>query len=492
MTGHGTILIKEKTGLPARRWINTVPNDGLIRYMHLGNKERILLTSPKAHSEVLVTKSYDFQKPADARVTLGRLLGVGVLLAEGEEHKHQRKNLMPAFKYHHIRDLYSVFWEKSAQMVNLVTQEIKDGKAGTDTNDKGTVIQFENWLSRCTLDIIGIAGMGFDFNAINNPDTELNNHYRTVFGGQSSSAARMLMFLGMIIPPRLIRLLPLERNNTISDAAKSIRSISRKLIKDKQAALAANPDQQNKDILSVALESGAFTVENLVDQTMTFLAAGHETTATATSWALLELAQRPKLQADLRAEIRAQLPSFAPDTTSNIPMTADLLDKSVPLLHAVCSEVLRYHAPVPMTRRETSVDTSILGHPVPKGTNVFIVPWAVNFSTEQWGADALEFKPERWLDSHSHGHEQGQGQSKAHSGGAESNFSNLTFLHGPRSCIGMSFAKAEFACLLAAVVGRFEFQIADPEGWDIGDVVTGIVARPRGGVKLRMKVVEGW
>lgn len=70
-----------------QRWMNDIPNDGLIRYMHLFNVDRLLVTSPKALGEVLVAKSYDFVKPTMVRNGLGRILGIGVLLAEGEEHK---------------------------------------------------------------------------------------------------------------------------------------------------------------------------------------------------------------------------------------------------------------------------------------------------------------------------------------------------------------------------------------------------------------------
>ena len=93
MGGHSAQIIRDPTGIPMRRWINSVPNDGLIRYNYYFNAERIFITKPKALAEVLVTKSYDFQKPNEARQVLGRLLGVGVLLAEGEEHKvyqHQK------------------------------------------------------------------------------------------------------------------------------------------------------------------------------------------------------------------------------------------------------------------------------------------------------------------------------------------------------------------------------------------------------------------
>lgn len=68
-------------------WIRNVPNDGLIRYYMVGNLERVLLTSPKALSEVLVHKAYDFCKPELVQLQLRRVTGNGLLLAEGDEHK---------------------------------------------------------------------------------------------------------------------------------------------------------------------------------------------------------------------------------------------------------------------------------------------------------------------------------------------------------------------------------------------------------------------
>ena len=67
--------------------MNEIPNDGLLTYRFLFNAERVVPTSPKALGEVLVQKSYDFVKPSQLVNGLGRLLGIGILLAEGEEHK---------------------------------------------------------------------------------------------------------------------------------------------------------------------------------------------------------------------------------------------------------------------------------------------------------------------------------------------------------------------------------------------------------------------
>lgn len=63
---------------------------------------RLLPTNPKTLGEVLVQKNYDFVKPPRFRESLGRLLGVGILLAEGDEHKRQRKALMPAFAFRYV------------------------------------------------------------------------------------------------------------------------------------------------------------------------------------------------------------------------------------------------------------------------------------------------------------------------------------------------------------------------------------------------------
>lgn len=80
-------IMKESSGAPMREWASTIPNDGLIRYLHAMNAERVMITSPKALGEVLVTKNYEFIKPSTFRHGLGQLLGIGILLAEGDEHK---------------------------------------------------------------------------------------------------------------------------------------------------------------------------------------------------------------------------------------------------------------------------------------------------------------------------------------------------------------------------------------------------------------------
>lgn len=79
--------MREPTGEPMRVWFEEVPNDGIIRYLDFLNSERLLVTNPKTLAEMLVQKTYDFVKPPQLVSGLGKILGVGVFLAEGEEHK---------------------------------------------------------------------------------------------------------------------------------------------------------------------------------------------------------------------------------------------------------------------------------------------------------------------------------------------------------------------------------------------------------------------
>ena len=359
-----------------------------------------------------------------------------------------------------------------------MTREVQSlSNANHEGEGKAPVLEVTSWTARATLEIIGSAGMGHEFNAIENPNNELATRYKQVF--EPTGQARILGMLGFFMPGGLIRALPVKRNDTIREAAATIKRICREIIHQTNARMTSEKKRSTQDIVSVAIESGGFGEENLVNQMMTFLAAGHETTATATTWAIYELCHHPEYQIRLREEIRSKLPSMS----SDIDLSATVTPEKLPFLHAVCNESLRFHPPVPLTIREAATNTSILGTFIPKGTKVIIPITALNTSTHLWGPDAKTFNPNRWLTS--------QGETKTNNtGGATSAYAYLTFLHGPRSCIGQQFAKAEFAAILAGLVGRFEMELEDPER-DV-KIQAGLTARPKGGLPVKMRVVEGW
>lgn len=151
------------------------------------------------------------------------------------------------------------------------------------------------------------------------------------------------------------------------------------------------------------------------------------------------------------------------------------------MLNAVCNETLRLYPTIPITIRECVNATTILDQYVPKGTQLVLAPWAINRSPTLWGSTASDFVPERWINL--------DGKPNKN-GGARSNYAQLTFLHGPRSCIGQGFAMAELRCLVAAFVSAFEMQ---PKSPGMVAVPAGVVTtKPRDGMELRLTPVQSW
>jgi cytochrome P450 len=433
----------------------------------------VIVNSPQALKEILVTQCYSFEKPIFARQFLAFIIGWGLLTVEGDEHKQQRRDMLPAFSYRHIKDLYPLFWKKSCESVRAISK---------CCDEKGYAeLEIGSWTARCALDIIGIAGVGVDFGSIQNPDAPLAKSYEFL---QPSPADLPLMGLRAFLPSFVVENLPLNRIRDARRASQHIRSVARELIHKKKALL-ENKEDAGLDILTVALGGRLFTEEALVDQMMTFLSAGHETTASSLIWATYFMAKYPAMQERLRKEIRDNLPSADSETE----VTSTTID-SMPYLNAVCSEVLRINSPVAQTVRVANHDVTVQGQFIPKETLLVLVPWATNTDPSHWGADAAEFKPERWLSPE----QGGTSATNAASGGAGNNYAFMTFLHGPHSCIGGAFAKSELMCLVAAWIGRFSFELRDKELLDERNIKINpsVVAKPEGGMYMKVQAVEGW
>lgn len=200
----------------------------------------------------------------------------------------------------------------------------------------------------------------------------------------------------------------------------------------------------------------------------------HDTTASALTWTSYLLATYPKIQERLRAELNSHLPKPASSTSD----TAASIDPSLfdatttPYLNAVCNETLRLYPTVPITVRVSAHPTKLGVYSIPANTTALISIWSINRSTDLWGPDAAEFNPDRWLEG-----------PNAANGGATTPHALLTFLHGPRSCIGKGFAQAEMKCLLAILVQRF--RIERIEGMQDAELAGFVTIKPRGGLRLR-------
>ena len=253
--------------------VTNVPNDGLIHFRGILYQDRLLLTDPKALAEVLVTKTYDFEKPSRVRNFLRTVLGDGLILVEGDEHRFQRKHIMPVFSFRHIKDLYPIFWNKAVSLAEGLAAEISENPIYS-SGEKPKVssnIEINHWANKVTMDIIGLAGLGREFNALKNSGDKLIQNYEEIL---EPTTEKVIYFtLNVLLGTAFVKLLPWKVNERMRVTTTAVRDICRQLVRDKRELIKTH-DAQHVDILSILIQSNNFSDDQLVDQLLTFLAAG--------------------------------------------------------------------------------------------------------------------------------------------------------------------------------------------------------------------------
>ncbi|QRV80102.1 cytochrome P450 family protein [Ceratobasidium sp. AG-Ba] len=333
----------------------------------------------------------------------------GLLTADLEAHKKQVRPQNPAFGALQIRYLVPVFIKKSNQLRDAWLNMI-------DNNLEGVEIDVLSWLGRVTLDIIGSAGFGYDFNSIKNEgENELAKAFKRLFNWDKDITIRMLVEATLHYFLRF----PSKGSRELDASLASMHRIGKQLIDDKKKVIQNdvknNAELQGRDLLTLLIKSNITAQEErsnenqlmsdeaVLGQISTFFVAGHETTSTATAWALHALTQHPEIQAHLRQESQTS-------GLGDEPSMSDL-DKH-PYIDAFVRETLRIHAVVPVIGRETTVDVVVPvgeefkdrnGVPrkeirMQKGDAVWVPLLRMNQAKDVWGEDAMEFKPERWND----------------------------------------------------------------------------------------------
>jgi cytochrome P450 len=146
----------------------------MIRLLDVLHGEVVCITEPKIISEFLQTKSDHYIKNPKTKRFMETFLGDGLVTAEGLDHKHQRKGLLPAFNFRVVKDLYPLFWSKASEMVALI-------KTDLSARPNTCVVNIDDLVGRASLDIIGLAGFGSEFSSLSNPHTHLNDAYRRAF-----------------------------------------------------------------------------------------------------------------------------------------------------------------------------------------------------------------------------------------------------------------------------------------------------------------------
>ncbi|KAL5514893.1 hypothetical protein ACEPAG_2209 [Sanghuangporus baumii] len=465
--GNLQIYRTEETFKDRDQWLATYGK--VMRIKAFFGEGRLYTTDTRALNHVL-THSMDYQKPRAVRFTLARTVGDGILVTEGEQHRQQN----PSFAPSSIKDLTPIFFDKAIELRDLWKSELESEKAGEKDLPKPKRIEVLGWLSRTTLDIIGLAGFHYRFDALRSGQAEdaLSKAFATLLHGGGLDPFSLLQ---AFVP--ILRIIPTRRKKEEQKARNTMRQIGEQLLAERRKGGAL---EMGRDLLSVLVrantdtdlpESQRMNDEDVLAQVPTFLVAGHETTSSQTAWALFVLAQHPEIQSRLRTELQS--------ICTDCPSADDLGSERLPYLDAVVKEVMRVHSVVPLTERVAMKDDIIpVSEPyfdrkgnlrreirIKKGEAVQIPILSLHRSKDIWGDDASEFNPERWFKPH---------PASRDLPGVWSNL--MAFLGGARSCIGYRFALYEMKALLFTLLRTFEFSLAIPA--DMITIRSTVVMRP--------------
>jgi cytochrome P450 len=231
---------------------------------------QVLVAKPQLLPDLFSHKCYDFAKPRRIAAFLRLIIGDGLITLEEDKHKFLRKNTLPAFHARHITDLYPMMWSKAGILTRKLKSEIANGAT---TESKGSaVLELTTWASKVTLDIIGIAGMGREINAVEKASDPLQELYEELLEPNREKIVFSALNLGF--GNHVIKLLPWKLNQLFVYLTTSLDNICRDLIREKRNAIVQKEDD-HFDILSLLIKSSNFDDEVLKDQLLTFLAAGY-------------------------------------------------------------------------------------------------------------------------------------------------------------------------------------------------------------------------
>lgn len=355
----------------------------------------VFVRDPGAVAEVLDGRAPGVCERGRFYDEVGRVIGTtSIVTASGAAHRRIRRLVEPSFRPAALHGYADVMTDSADAM----QPEWRDGGR----------LRLDEAMQRLTLEIAARCFLGDDHS-----------------GGFSDISAVLdagtKVFYRLLLPSRVSELLwriPwLPANRCIAQARERIDAELARVVAQRRAAPSSGT------LLDVLLEQG-LSAEELRDQLVTFVFAGHETTAQALTWAFVLLARFPDVAGAVRDEVASQLGGRSPgaDDIAQLPYT-----------RAVFRETLRLCPPAWFLSREADRDTTVAGCPAPRRALVMVSPLALHRDRRYWSSPD-EFRPERWLD--------GEYERAAY----------VPFGRGVRSCIGSSFATTEGVLVLASVV----------------------------------------
>lgn len=363
--------------------------------------DALFINDPDDIRRVLLTRRGNYVKGAGLeRVRM--LLGNGLIVSEGDLWARQRRMMQPAFQASVNRAFAPLIQDSNAALI-----ERWAAHAGS-----GEPINLTRELSAVALDIVLRALFGADL------DRLIAVEGKSPFDFLAEESERDLQFAA-----RFRALIRFVRN--IIDSRRQERRTESDWL---SMLMQARDKGSNEPMPDRAL----------LDEVMTLIVAGHETTASTLNWAWYLVSRHPRVEQELHAAVAGTSPMAASaDSMQGAPEAASYVEQ-------VLQEALRLYPPVWLFSRRAIDDDTLGGYHVPAGTNIFISPYLLHRSVEHWDRPD-EFVPDRFAPG---------------AEAARHRFAYLPFSAGPRFCIGSGFAMAEMAMHVIMVARRFQLQYA--------------------------------
>ena len=385
-----------------------------------------LVSDPELAREVLVAQAANFPKDERDIKILSRLVGIGLVTANGEVHKRQRRLDQPAFHSKRVEAYAGTMVDYAEAMLD----EWRDGQEFDAAEE----------MRQLTMYIVARTLFGAD-RATMRAKAERVGGAIHVLQGIADHEFQAPFVLPVWLPTSMNR----DRRSAVNTLYGTID----RLIAERRASGAADTG----DLLSMLLlstdEAGdAFSDTEVRDQLVTFFVAGHETTSNALSWTWALLSQHPEVEARLQAEVDEVL-------GNRPPALADL--PRLPYTLQVIKESMRLYPPAwTLNIRRAVADTTIGPYAIRRGDRIWIAPFVMH-RRPAWFPDPERFDPDRWAPEREK---------------ALPRYAYMPFGGGPRVCIGNGFALMEAHLIVAAVARRYRLRLLPDQVIDLNAQVT--------------------
>lgn len=395
--------MREYSRDPLAFMTNLAREYGDIALFHFGRRRACLLNHPAYIEQVLVTNQRSFRSPSRPGTDEELFFGRGLLTSNGDAWLRQRRLAQPAFH----RERIAAYGQ---MMVAFTERMIAPWRVG-ETRD------IHRDIMRLTLEIAVKTLF----------DADITREATAIGAALDVTMERFASPASLAELPLKI---PTPGNLRFKRAVRDLERIIYELIRQRRA------DRQDRgDLLTMLVtardEAGdQLTDQQVRDEVMTLLLAGHETTALALSWAVYLLAQHPECAAHLQAELQSVLGN-RPPTVADVPRlryTAQVINES-----------LRLYPPIYIMTRAAAEECVIGGYALPPGTRIGMSPWVMHRDPRYYPAPE-RFNPDRWAEE---------------TAATLPRFAFFPFGGGPRLCIGQAFAMMEAVLVLATIAQQF-------------------------------------